>query len=142
MGKSLDELIAMRDSLADRKKNLKSYIKATFKQVERMESSGWQSLSSEEIKKTNEKRQSCWDSMAIIRDIDKKILDLDSAIESAQQAQKWDFVVSDSRLRGHIQMVVNDISRLGDCLECVVNDEGLKDSLVRLRKIVIDIQKR
>jgi hypothetical protein len=136
----LTELVTQRERLAITQKKLKRDVKLIFKDVEESEKGGWRNLDRDTIRLNNEKRQTGWDKMTEIKKIDNELIELDSRIKSLKIQQKWEFVVCDSKLRGHIQMVINDISRLNNSLEYTVIDQELKDTLMDLKKIVTSIQ--
>ena len=136
----LTELVTQRERLAITQKKLKRDVKLIFKDVEESEKGGWRNLDRDTIRLNNEKRQTGWDKMTEIKKIDNELIELDSRIKSLKIQQKWEFVVCDSKLRGHIQMVINDISRLNNSLEYTVIDQELKDILMDLKKIVTSIQ--
>lgn len=135
------ELIAEREALAKREEDLKNEVKDIFDAVDRTEKKGWKNLDSKTIKINNEKRQIGWNKMVEIKSIDSKLIELDSKIKSLKIQQEWEFVVCDSKLRGHIQMVVNDISRLNNNLDYPVINQELRDTLMKLKRIVSAIQK-
>lgn len=136
----LTELIAQREALAKKQKKLKRDVKLIFKEVEESEKDGWTNLDRTTIRLNNEKRQKGWDKKIEIQKIDHELIDLDSRIKSLKIQQNWEFVVCDSKLRGHIQMVMKDIARLNNNLEYTVIDQELKDILMDLNKIVTAIQ--
>ena len=140
-GLKLKELYAKRDALAKKQKELEIEVKNIFDAVDKTEKDGWENLDRNTININNSKRQIGWNKKLEINKIENEIIEVNSKIKSLKIQQKWEFVVSDSKMRGHIQMVVNDISRLNDDLEYSVIDPELKDVLINLKRIVTTIQK-
>ena len=136
----LNELITQRKALAKKQKKLKRDVKLIFKDVEESEKGGWNNLDRATIRLNNEKRQTGWNKMIEIKNIDSELIELDSRIKSLKIQQKWEFVVCDSKLRGHIQMVIKDITRLNDNLGYPVIDRELRETLMNLKRIVTAIQ--
>lgn len=137
----LKELYAKREALAKKQKKLEFEVKNILDAVDETEKCGWENLDKNTININNSKRQTAWDKMLEINKIENEIIEVNSKIRSLKTQQKWEFVVSDSKMRGHIQMVVNDISRLNDDLKYSVIDPELKDTLINLKRIVTTIQK-
>lgn len=137
----LKELYARREALAKKQKELRIEVKNIFDAVDETEKDGWKNLDRNAININNSKRQTGWDKMLEINKIENEIIEVNSKIMSLKTQQKWEFVVSDSKMRGHIQMVVNDISRLNNDLEYSVIDPELKDTLINLKRIVTTIKK-
>lgn len=140
-GLELKELYAKREALAKKQKELEIEVKNIFDAVDKTEKDGWENLDRNTININNSKRQIGWNKKLEINKIESEIIEVNSKIKSLKIQQKWEFVVSDSKMRGHIQMVVNDISRLNDDLEYSVIDPELKDVLINLKRIVTTIQK-
>ncbi|MBR4633624.1 hypothetical protein IKO50_01340 [bacterium] len=140
-GLKLKELYAKREALAKKQKELEIEVKNIFDAVDKTEKDGWENLDRNTININNSKRQIGWNKKLEINKIENEIIEVNSKIKSLKIQQKWEFVVSDSKMRGHIQMVVNDISRLNDDLEYSVIDPELKDTLINLKRIVTTIQK-
>ena len=140
-GLKLKELYAKREALAKKQKELEIEVKNIFDAVDKTEKDGWENLDRKTININNSKRQIGWNKKLEINKIENEIIEVNSKIKSLKIQQKWEFVVSDSKMRGHIQMVVNDISRLNDDLEYSVIDPELKDTLINLKRIVTTIQK-
>ena len=140
-GLKLKELYAKREALAKKQKELEIEVKNIFDAVDKTEKDGWEKLDRNTININNSKRQIGWNKKLEINKIENEIIEVNSKIKSLKIQQKWEFVVSDSKMRGHIQMVVNDISRLNDDLEYSVIDPELKDTLINLKRIVTTIQK-
>lgn len=140
-GLKLKELYAKREALAKKQKELEIEVKNIFDAVDKTEKDGWENLDRNTININNSKRQIGWNKKLEINKIENEIIEVNSKIKSLKIQQKWEFVVSDSKMRGHIQMVVNDISRLNDDLEYSVIDPELKDVLINLKRIVTTIQK-
>ena len=140
-GLELKELYAKREALAKKQKELEIEVKNIFDAVDKTEKDGWENLDRNTININNSKRQIGWNKKLEINKIENEIIEVNSKIKSLKIQQKWEFVVSDSKMRGHIQMVVNDISRLNDDLEYSVIDPELKDTLINLKRIVTTIQK-
>ncbi len=137
----LKELYAKREALAKKQKELEIEVKNIFAAVDKTEKDGWKTLDRNTININNSKRQTGWDKMLEINKIENEIIEVNSKIRSLKTQREWEFVVSDSKMRGHIQMVVNDISRLDDDLDYSVIDPELKDTLLNLKRIVTTIQK-
>jgi hypothetical protein len=140
-GLKLKELYAKKEALAKKQKELEIEVKNIFDAVDKTEKDGWENLDRNTININNSKRQIGWNKKLEINKIENEIIEVNSKIKSLKIQQKWEFVVSDSKMRGHIQMVVNDISRLNDDLEYSVIDPELKDTLINLKRIVTTIQK-
>ena len=140
-GLKLKELYAKRDALAKKQKELEIEVKNIFDAVDKTEKDGWENLDRNTININNSKRQIGWNKKLEINKIENEIIEVNSKIKSLKIQQKWEFVVSDSKMRGHIQMVVNDISRLNDDLEYSVINPELKDVLINLKRVVTTIQK-
>jgi hypothetical protein len=140
-GLKLKELYAKREALAKKQKELEIEVKNIFDAVDKTEKDGWENLDRNTININNSKRQIGWNKKLEINKIENEIIEVNSKIKSLKIQQKWEFVVSDSKMRGHIQMVVNDISRLNDDLEYSVIDPELKDVLINLKRVVTTIQK-
>ena len=137
----LKELHAKREALAKKQKKLEIEVKNIFDAVDKTEKDGWKTLDRNTININNSKRQTGWNKMLEINKIENEIIEVNSKIRSLKTQREWEFVVSDSKMRGHIQMVVNDISRLNDDLDYSVIDPELKDALLNLKRIVTTIQK-
>ena len=137
----LKELHAKREALAKKQKELEIEVKNIFDAVDKTEKDGWENLDRNTININNSKRQIGWNKKLEINKIENEIIEVNSKIKSLKIQQKWEFVVSDSKMRGHIQMVVNDISRLNDDLEYSIINPELKDVLINLKRIVTTIQK-
>ena len=140
-GLKLKELYAKREALAKKQKELEIEVKNIFDAVDKTEKDGWENLDRNTININNSKRQIGWNKKLEINKIENEIIEVNSKIKSLKIQQKWEFVVSDSKMRGHIQMVVNDISRLNDDLEYSVINPELKDVLINLKRVVTTIQK-
>ena len=140
-GLELKELYAKREALAKKQKELEIEVKNIFDAVDKTEKDGWKTLDRNTISINNSKRQIGWNKKLEINKIENEIIEVNSKIKSLKIQQKWEFVVSDSKMRGHIQMIVNDISRLNDDLEYSVIDPELKDVLINLKRVVTTIQK-
>lgn len=140
-GLKLKELYAKKEALAKKQKELEIEVKNIFDAVDKTEKDGWENLDRNTININNSKRQIGWNKKLEINKIENEIIEVNSKIKSLKIQQKWEFVVSDSKMRGHIQMVVNDISRLNDDLEYSVIDPELKDVLINLKRVVTTIQK-
>ena len=140
-GLKLKELYAKREALAKKQKELEIEVKNIFDAVDKTEKDGWKNLDRNTININNSKRQIGWNKKLEINKIENEIIEVNSKIKSLKIQQKWEFVVSDSKMRGHIQMVVNDISRLNDDLEYSVINPELKDVLINLKRVVTTIQK-
>ena len=140
-GLKLKELYAKREALAKKQKELEIEVKNIFDAVDKTEKDGWENLDRNTININNSKRQIGWNKKLEINKIENEIIEVNSKIKSLKIQQKWEFVVSDPKMRGHIQMVVNDISRLNDDLEYSIINPELKDVLINLKRVVTTIQK-
>ena len=106
-GLKLKELYAKKEALAKKQKELEIEVKNIFDAVDKTEKDGWENLDRNTININNSKRQIGWNKKLEINKIENEIIEVNSKIKSLKIQQKWEFVVSDSKMRGHIQMVVN-----------------------------------